>query len=45
VPCHAIVGSSALDRFGMRILDLQAVLEAGATGQLTAAWRRIARLL
>lgn len=45
VPCHAIVGSSALDRFGMRILDLQAVLEAGATGQLTAAGRRIVRLL
>jgi glycerate 2-kinase len=45
VPCHAIVGSSSLDRFGMRILDLQAVLEAGATGQLTAAGRRIARLV
>lgn len=44
VPCHAIVGSSALDRFGMRILDLQAVLEAGAIGELTAAGRRIARL-
>jgi glycerate 2-kinase len=45
VPCHAIVGSSALDRFGMRILDLQAVLEAGANNQLTAAGRRIAKLL
>jgi glycerate 2-kinase len=45
VPCHAIVGSSALDRFGMRILDLQAVLEAGETSELTAAGRRLARLL
>ena len=45
VPCHAIVGSSALDRFGMRILDLQAVLEAGASSELTAAGRKLARLL
>jgi glycerate kinase len=45
VPCHAIVGSSALDRFGMRILDLQAVLEAGGIGELTAAGERLARLL
>jgi glycerate kinase len=45
VPCHAIVGSSALDRFGLRILDLQAVLEAGAVRELTAAGRRLAELL
>jgi glycerate kinase len=45
VPCHAIVGSSVLDRFGMRILDLQAVLEAGETRGLIAAGRRLARLL
>ncbi len=45
VPCHAIVGSSALDRFGLRVLDVQAVLEAGDAGQLTAAARRLAGLL
>jgi glycerate kinase len=45
VPCHAVVGSSALDRFGLRILDLQAVLEAGDRAQLAAAGRRLAALL
>jgi glycerate kinase len=45
VPCHAIVGSSALDPFGLRILDLQAVLEASNSTELTAAGRRLARLL
>jgi glycerate kinase len=45
VPCHAIVGSSALDRFGMRVLDLQAVLEAGDAEELAAAGRRLAGLL
>ena len=45
VPCHAIVGSSALDPFGLRILDLQAVLEAGDRAQLAAAGRRLAALL
>ncbi len=32
VPCHAIVGKRELDAFGARILDLQAVLEAGLPG-------------
>lgn len=45
VPCHAIVGSSALDPFDLRILDLQAVLEAGAADELAAAGRRLAELL
>jgi glycerate kinase len=45
VPCHAIVGASALDRFGMRILDLQAVLEAGTVSELEAAGARLAGLL
>jgi glycerate kinase len=45
VPCHAIVGASVLDRFGLRILDLQAVLEAGNTRELEAAGRRLAGLL
>ena len=45
VPCHAIVGASALDRFGMRVLDLQAVLEAGDAVELAAAGQRLAGLL
>jgi glycerate kinase len=45
VPCHAIVGSRDLDAFGLRILDLQAVLEAGTPRELSAAGRRLADLL
>ncbi len=43
VPCHAIVGSNELDSFGLRILDLQVVLEAGtpdrAPEQPVSGWR------
>jgi glycerate kinase len=42
VPCHAVVGANALDRFGARILDLQSITEAGTVRQLTAAGRRLA---
>jgi glycerate kinase len=45
VPCYAIVGASALDRFGLRILDLQAVLEARTASELEAAGRRLAGLI
>jgi glycerate kinase len=45
VPCHAIVGRRALDAFGLRILDLQAVLEAGTPAGLAGAGRRLAGLL
>jgi glycerate 2-kinase len=45
VPCHAIVGEVGLDAFGLRILDLQAVLEAGTAAEIEAAGRRIAELL
>jgi len=37
VPCHAVVGGAPLDRFSRRILDLQAVLEAGTIAALEAA--------
>ncbi len=37
VPCHAVVGSNALDLFDMRILDLQLVLEASTLAELEAA--------
>lgn len=46
VPCHAVVGVDALDRFGKRILDLQHVLVAGpAPDGLEAAGERLGRLL
>jgi glycerate kinase len=37
VPCHAVVGQSALDAFSLRILDLQLVIEAGTLAELEAA--------
>ncbi len=45
VPCYAVVGSSALDAFGRRILDLEAVMEAGTPAELEQAGRRLAQLL
>ena len=45
VPCHAIVGTRELDSFGVRVLDLQAVLEASTPRQIRAAARRLAELL
>jgi glycerate 2-kinase len=37
VPCHAVVGSNALDLFDLRILDLQLVFEASTLAELEAA--------
>jgi len=45
VPCFAAVGARDLDAFGARILDLQAVLEAGDARTLEAAGRRLATLV
>jgi glycerate 2-kinase len=45
VPSHAIVGQLALDAFGLRILDLQAVLEASTLSKIEAAGEQIAALL
>ncbi len=39
VPCYAVVGTSELGSFGLRMLDLQAVLEAGTTAELERAGR------
>lgn len=41
VPCHAVVGSNALDLFDLRILDLQLVLEATTIAELEAAGAEI----
>ena len=45
VPCHAVVGQNALDRFDARIMDLQAILEAGDERALRRAGRELARLI
>jgi glycerate kinase len=45
VPAYAVVGSRELDAFGMRILDLQVVLEAGTDKELRAAGRRLGELV
>ena len=45
VPCHAIVGSNAIDRFSARILDLQVILEAGTPDELREAGVRLGRML
>lgn len=45
VPCHAIVGSSALDRFGCRMIDLQTVREASTLAELEAAGEALAASL
>ncbi len=42
VPCHAIVGTRELDSFGLRVLDLQAVLEASSEAEIEAAARELA---
>ncbi|HWH93131.1 MAG TPA: glycerate kinase [Baekduia sp.] len=45
VPCHAIVGTNAIDRFSARILDLQVILEAGTQQALRDAGERLGRML
>jgi len=45
VPCHAIVGSSALDPFEQRILDLQTIDEAGTSEELADAAERLGAAL
>ena len=45
VPCHAIVGTRELDSFGLRVLDLQAVLEASSVAEIEAAAGELAALI
>jgi glycerate 2-kinase len=45
VPSYAVVGRRELDSFGVRVLDLQLVIEAGTVDRLRAAGRRLARVV
>jgi glycerate kinase len=45
VPCHAVVGTRALDAFGARVLDLQAVIEASTLAEIERAGRSLAEVI
>ena len=45
VPCHAVAGIDAIDRFDARILDLQAIIEASSIAALEAAGEALADYL
>jgi glycerate kinase len=45
VPAYAVTRENRLDRFDARILDLQAILEAGGARGLEAAGRTLAQLM
>ena len=45
VPCHAIAGSSTLDAFDARILDLQGIVAASSLAELEAAGAVLGRRL
>ncbi|MEA2193463.1 MAG: glycerate 2-kinase, partial [Solirubrobacteraceae bacterium] len=45
VPCHAVAATNALDPFDVRILDLQAILEAATIAELEDAGERLSRYL
>lgn len=45
VPCHAIVGADAIDRFDARILDLQAILVASTLAEIETAGVALAAYL
>ncbi len=45
VPCHAIVARNELDAFGLRILDLELVQEAGTLREIEQAGARLAEVL
>jgi glycerate kinase len=45
VPCHAVAGERALDRFGARMLDLQRIVEAATLEEIEAAAAGLADVL
>jgi glycerate 2-kinase len=45
VPCHAVVGQRQLDDFGVRILDLQAIIEGPTLRRIELAGRALAELI
>jgi glycerate kinase len=45
VPCHAVVGTRALDSMGARVLDLDRVIEAPTLQKIEAAGRSLAQVI
>ncbi|MDQ3676858.1 MAG: glycerate kinase, partial [Actinomycetota bacterium] len=45
VPCHAVVGRSEIDRFDVRILDVQGIVEAATLGEIEDAGEALAAYL
>jgi len=45
VPCHAVVGENAIDRFDARILDLQGIVVASTLEEIEAAGEALAEFL
>jgi hypothetical protein len=45
VPCYAVTAANGLDSFDLRILDLQLVLETDTTRGLSAAGKRLAKII
>jgi glycerate kinase len=45
VPCHAVVGENAIERFDARILDLQGIVVASSVEQIEAAGAALAAFL
>jgi glycerate 2-kinase len=45
VPCHAVVGTRALDAMGARVLDLDRIFEASTLEEMEAAGRALADVL
>ena len=45
MPCHAVVGVDAIERFDARILDLQAIVAAATIAELEAAGEALAAYL
>jgi glycerate kinase len=45
IPCHAVVGRNAIDRFDARILDVQAIIEATTIAELEDAGGLLAQFL
>ena len=45
VPCHAIAGAIAIEPFDVRILDLQAIVQAATVAELESAGERLAQAL
>jgi glycerate 2-kinase len=45
VPAYAVTGANELDAFDARTLDLQVILEASSPRALSAAGRKLARLV